>query len=251
MPDNPEKTRAARDRLLEVGLRFFARKGYERAGVGEMAREARVTTGSIYALFRDKEDFFLAVADRLVENLVFELRQLSTDFEDSETAVTSLASRYRSFVNERPEWPLMLNELLRYRAAHGDSPRAADDLMGCQLLERESAAALDRLALGLRRQLRWQSTAIVRAAGISLHALALERARDPAAMPDDLFDHLTAAIIGWSLQRMPIRPLGPGDVIEEAEPAPYVFLERSIDHPRPYFDVPIAGRDTTKRQMPH
>jgi AcrR family transcriptional regulator len=117
MPDNPDKTRAARDRLLEVGLRSFARQGYEHAAVNEMAREARVTTGSIYAHFRDKEDFFLAVADRLVEDLIFELRQLPTDFEDFETAVAYLAAHYRPFVDEWSEWPLMLAELLRYRTA--------------------------------------------------------------------------------------------------------------------------------------
>jgi hypothetical protein len=62
-------------------------------------------------------------------------------------------------------------------------------------------------------------------------------------MPDDVFDHLTAAIIGWGLQRMPIRRLGPGDVIGEVEPTPHIFLERLAGHPRPYFEVPVRDND--------
>ena len=44
------------DRLLAAAADLFAEKGYEQAGVAEIARRAGVTTGAIYSRYTGKAD---------------------------------------------------------------------------------------------------------------------------------------------------------------------------------------------------
>lgn len=48
-----------RDRLLEAARSVFTERGYEGTRVQEVARRAGLTTGAIYANFRDKDDLLL------------------------------------------------------------------------------------------------------------------------------------------------------------------------------------------------
>lgn len=50
---------ATRDRLLEAAVEVFSERGYEGARVGEIARRAGLTTGAIYAQFRNKAELLL------------------------------------------------------------------------------------------------------------------------------------------------------------------------------------------------
>jgi AcrR family transcriptional regulator len=52
-----------RDRLLAAAAEVFAEKGYDRAGVQEIARRAGFTTGAIYGRFRGKADLLLAAIE--------------------------------------------------------------------------------------------------------------------------------------------------------------------------------------------
>ena len=49
-----------RDRLLEASIAVFREQGYERAKVQDIARAAGLTTGAIYANYRDKAELLLA-----------------------------------------------------------------------------------------------------------------------------------------------------------------------------------------------
>jgi AcrR family transcriptional regulator len=214
VPDNRDKTLATRERLLAAGLRAFAHQGYREASLSKIASEARVTTGSIYRQFRDKEDFFVAVAERTVDGLTFELRRLALPYEDLETAVEHLARGYRALVDESPEWPLLIAELVRLQATK------VDTFAPYRALHSELAATLERVARNARLEIRWPTPAIVQSAGVSLHALAVDRVRDPQSMPDEVFDDLAAAILRWALQRAPT--LAPDEVVDRhAAHTPY------------------------------
>lgn len=58
MHDDP-----TRDRLLSAAADVFAEKGYDRAGVQEIARRAGFTTGAIYGRFEGKADLLLAALE--------------------------------------------------------------------------------------------------------------------------------------------------------------------------------------------
>ncbi|MGZ4733963.1 MAG: TetR/AcrR family transcriptional regulator [Acidimicrobiia bacterium] len=49
-----------RDRLVAAAIKVFVEQGYEQARVQDIARAAGLTTGAIYANFRDKRELLLA-----------------------------------------------------------------------------------------------------------------------------------------------------------------------------------------------
>ena len=52
-----------RDRLVAAAADVFADKGYDGAGVQEIARRAGFTTGAIYGRFRGKSELLLAAIE--------------------------------------------------------------------------------------------------------------------------------------------------------------------------------------------
>lgn len=52
-----------RERLLDAAAEVFAEKGYERAGVQEIARRAGLTTGAIYSRFSGKAELLAQAID--------------------------------------------------------------------------------------------------------------------------------------------------------------------------------------------
>lgn len=57
-----------RDRLVAAAAEVFAEKGYERAGVAEIARRAGLTTGAIYSRFTGKAELLLEAIDLRAED---------------------------------------------------------------------------------------------------------------------------------------------------------------------------------------
>lgn len=51
-------------RLLDAATDVFAERGYDRAGVAEIARRAGVTTGAIYSRYRGKAELLVEALDR-------------------------------------------------------------------------------------------------------------------------------------------------------------------------------------------
>jgi AcrR family transcriptional regulator len=59
----PRSGDPTRDRLVAAAADVFAEKGYDRAGVQEIARRAGFTTGAIYGRFRGKAELLLAAIE--------------------------------------------------------------------------------------------------------------------------------------------------------------------------------------------
>jgi AcrR family transcriptional regulator len=57
-----------RDKLVEAAAQVFAEKGYDGAGVAEIARRAGYTTGAIYGRFKGKAELLLAAIDAHSDN---------------------------------------------------------------------------------------------------------------------------------------------------------------------------------------
>ncbi len=69
----PESDDPTRDRLIEAAAAVFAEKGYDGAGVQEIARRAGFTTGAIYGRFRGKAELLLAAIEAHTTNELGEL----------------------------------------------------------------------------------------------------------------------------------------------------------------------------------
>lgn len=62
-PAAPISDDPTRDRLVAAAAEVFAEKGYDRAGVQEIAKRAGFTTGAIYGRFRGKAELLLAAIE--------------------------------------------------------------------------------------------------------------------------------------------------------------------------------------------
>jgi AcrR family transcriptional regulator len=56
----PERQRARQERILQVAMEHFARRGYEDARAEEIAAEAGVSKGAVFGYFETKAGLFLA-----------------------------------------------------------------------------------------------------------------------------------------------------------------------------------------------
>jgi TetR/AcrR family transcriptional regulator, repressor for uid operon len=116
---------STRDRLLDAAVEVFSQRGYEGAGVQEIARRAGLTTGAIYANFRGKAD------------LLFEAvgAQSASDLDDL------FASRRK---------PASAGELLAELGSHLlDSPSSRRGLLIEAFVAARRDPALARLVRGL------------------------------------------------------------------------------------------------------
>lgn len=70
---DPSPTAAAaprRDAILDAAFRRFAAYGYRRVSLGDIAEEAGMSRPALYHYFRDKEDVFRAVSERIQRGVV-------------------------------------------------------------------------------------------------------------------------------------------------------------------------------------
>ena len=120
-----------RDRLIEAAAAVFAEKGYDGAGVQEIARRAGFTTGAIYGRFRGKAELLLAAIEAHTTNeleLLFAEHRFEGRVTDVLTTVGShlltdpfdegQALLLEAFVAARrdPEVAELMRDLLRQRS---------------------------------------------------------------------------------------------------------------------------------------
>src|ERR671935_2790472 len=105
-----EAQERTRQRLLAAAAKVFARRGYHRATVDEIASEAGFTIGAVYSNFAGKEELFLALADRQVEQRVAEIRALGEAAERGDQPGAEAAAQFREFLQRDPDWPLLFYE---------------------------------------------------------------------------------------------------------------------------------------------
>jgi AcrR family transcriptional regulator len=192
-----EKQEQTRERLLDAAARVFARRGYQQASVEEVAAEAGFTTGAVYSNFSGKEGLFLALADREVDDRVAEIRAVAEAAERGEPAGAEAAEQFREFLERDPDWPLLSYEFWSFgvrnakiREEFGKRRQAVIDAL---------ADALERVAAHLGFRLRFPAPALATAISASLNGLAFERAANPDAIPDEVFEEFITAVLACSV----------------------------------------------------
>lgn len=96
---SPEERRA---QLLETAIEVFAEVGLERAGHGEIARRAGVSTATVFNYFPTRSDLVEAVLERIetIIDVIFETVPPRPD--DIEGSLTGLATAYTKMITEQP-----------------------------------------------------------------------------------------------------------------------------------------------------
>jgi AcrR family transcriptional regulator len=89
-----------RERLLDAAAEVFAEKGYERAGVQEIARRAGLTTGAIYSRFSGKAELLASAIDARTH---FELDDLFAQHRFEGSAADVLTAVGAHLVQREPD----------------------------------------------------------------------------------------------------------------------------------------------------
>lgn len=116
------RTKETRKLLLEAAERLFVRDGYEKAQVAQIAAAAGRTKGAVYAHFKNKEDFFLALfEERTAYNVRTMWERMKTTKRKSEN-LQSFREFYTSLASDRA-WALLSLEFKLFAIRHPDSKR--------------------------------------------------------------------------------------------------------------------------------
>jgi AcrR family transcriptional regulator len=191
-----ETQERTRERVVAAAAKVFARRGYHRATVDEIASEAGFTIGALYSNFSGKEDLFLAIADRQVEERVAEVAAMGDAAEGDEPSENA-AEQLRAFLERDPEWPLLFYEFwslsVRNPELQGELAKRRDAIRDAL------ADTLERVAKRHGFKLRFPAPVLATAIAASLNGLAFERAADPKALPDEVFAEFVTAVLGCAI----------------------------------------------------
>jgi AcrR family transcriptional regulator len=101
-----ERTAVTRDLLLNAAEQVFARVGYERAQVEEIADAAGFSKGGLYAHFKSKEDLFLALYEKKTAGSLAKLRPALDSAPTREAKIDAFRSFYIDLSKDK-EWALI------------------------------------------------------------------------------------------------------------------------------------------------
>ncbi|MGO9488781.1 MAG: TetR/AcrR family transcriptional regulator [Solirubrobacteraceae bacterium] len=189
-----EQSRAhTRERLLAAARSVFARSGFHGASVEEIASSAGFSTGALYSNFEGKEDLFLALMDREIDQHAREISRAVREQASISDRATGGARRWMTMIEREPEVLLLFMEFWAYgvrdgrmrpkvaaRFAHmrqvltgliADGVRDFD--LELSIPAEQLAIAIDALADGIARQ----------------------KLADPEAVPDELMGRVLALLL--------------------------------------------------------
>jgi AcrR family transcriptional regulator len=101
-------SRAKRAGILDAALRVFARCGYDRARVSDIAREAGIAYGLVYHYFPTKESLLQSLFEERWTGFLEAAEEIGRRSRRSEGKLLDLADLVLSGLRSRPEWVQVL-----------------------------------------------------------------------------------------------------------------------------------------------
>ena len=140
----------SRERIVAAAVRVFARKGFQRASLDEIAADAGLTKGAIYWHFRSKNDLFFSLLERCFERNTAPLpadiaRAVASAGPDNrrEVMIALFRSVLRRF-REDADWPRLLLEFLAQSRDAGIAARLRQLCEQGRLVARSAAEQLQQ-----------------------------------------------------------------------------------------------------------
>ncbi len=163
-----------RDLLLRAAEQIFARVGYEKAQVDDIAEAAGFSKGALYAHFKSKEELFLALHQ--AKTVIYEAK-LRHALDSAPTRVGKIAA-FRSFyidLSKDREWALIVLEVKLF---------ITRNLEARERLRQIDDHAQDSIAGALTGLFGNSARAPGEALGGIFSALVLEAALEPDVLPE-------------------------------------------------------------------
>jgi AcrR family transcriptional regulator len=187
-----------RERLLAAARSAFASSGFHGASVEEIASLAGFSTGALYSNFDGKEDLFLVLMEREIEEHAREIADAVSMRESVAERATGGAQRWMSMIEREPELLLLFMEFWAYGVRDADvRPKVAARFAQVRRL-------LSKLIEDGVREFDLQLALPAEQLAVAVDALADGIARqklaDPDAVPDDLMGRVLALLFSAAMQ---------------------------------------------------
>jgi AcrR family transcriptional regulator len=181
-----------RERLLAAARSAFAESGFHGASVEEIATRAGFSTGALYSNFDGKEDLFLVLMEREIDEHAREIAEAVGERSSVSERATGGARRWMTMIEREPELLLLFMEFWAYGVRDASvRPKVAARFaqirrLLTKLIE-DSVREFD-LELALPAE---QLAVVVDALA---DGIARQRLADPAAVPDELMGSVLALL---------------------------------------------------------
>lgn len=112
-PQPENKNSDSRNRIIEAALQEFGEHGYDGASTNQICQAAGISKGLLYHYFKSKENLFLAVCSRCVEDLEksFEKEKLCNEIVDIDV-LSEFYRRQANFFSTHPNHYHILSHIL-------------------------------------------------------------------------------------------------------------------------------------------
>jgi AcrR family transcriptional regulator len=112
-----ERTAVTRNLLLSAAEQVFARVGYEKAQVEEIAEAAGFSKGALYAHFNSKEQLFLALYQTKTASSLEKLRHALDTAPTRDAKIDAFRTFYINLSREK-DWALIILEVKLFMRRH-------------------------------------------------------------------------------------------------------------------------------------
>jgi AcrR family transcriptional regulator len=192
-----------RDRLLAAARSVFARSGFHGASVEEIASEAGFSTGALYSNFDGKEDLFLVLMEREIDEHAREIADAVGERESVSERARGGAQQWMTMIEREPEVLLLFMEFWAYGVR---DPRVRPKVAARFAQVRELLTRL--IADGVREfdlELDIPAEQLAVAIDALADGIARQKLADPDAVPDDLMGRVLSLLLAGAT-----RPAGTG-----------------------------------------
>lgn len=90
-----------KDRILDIAIMHFAKKGYNATKTADIARDSGVSEGTVFKYYSTKKDILTSVLNRIVHEIIPGIMfESPSDFE-SLTAATDVKAEIKAFIKKK------------------------------------------------------------------------------------------------------------------------------------------------------
>ena len=99
-----EEKEQRRNDIIDAAEAIFARKGVDKATMGDVAKEARLSRGLIYFYFKDKDDLYLAIMLRATQTLRGFFEKAVASGKNGYEKIRGMGRAYVEFYKAKPSY---------------------------------------------------------------------------------------------------------------------------------------------------
>jgi len=89
-----------KQRILQAAVQLFAKKGYSKATIAQIARKADVAEGTVYEYFKNKEDLLLSISEGRFKNHLEQLKLTFTNNDSKKKLRLFMQNHFQQYLDD-------------------------------------------------------------------------------------------------------------------------------------------------------